>query len=564
MAFTSNPDIDTYLINLLPPKEFLHFGMISKKAYALIHASPIYTELCRLKFDKTVYKLDSYLIIGRYYIHGMTNLIAQHAYDHYQAVVLATTYNHLDLLKLLWQTKSPHFPLGKYSMQNIYYLKKAIAEASRKQYYHILEWFEAVGIIDKWRTPTKIYQIPLSHYYQMRCISYVVKHASADGHLSMLISFQECGLSISHLWYTIIYHAFKHGHLIILDWIVSVIKDLPKQMMLDNMIKLPNDVPDSNKNLISSLLRWFAKNQHNFPDTLMLDCSNSCIRGQLATVKKIYCQTNQGLYKSNLLSDIVKCGNLVTLRWLEKTNKKYFTKHTHQIIEAAISQDNFAVIKWLEYVVNRTTNQTVIRNYFIHPALISGNIRILEWFLTKRIDILYDEKILPCAVSHGYIHVLAWLHEHNLLPKQLSDDMITAVLTTEHINILRWFGKDRIAAMPHDQMLECLNIGIKFVSLDSLQLLREYDLLSIDEISQIFIASRNNIRREWESYPIVCWLKEQNSNMNPHQMISAALCSEEWHTVHYLLQSDPHIDLNLLSVPDREKLKQYYLLYDQL
>ena len=89
-------------------------------------------------------------------------------------------------------------PLGSCSMQKLYYLKKAIAEASRKQYYHILgtrsRWYYSE---DKSQTYNKIYQIPPSHYYQMRCISYVVKHASADGHLSMLISF--LGLSISDL-----------------------------------------------------------------------------------------------------------------------------------------------------------------------------------------------------------------------------------------------------------------------------------------------------------------------------------------------------------------------------
>ena len=72
-------------MQFLLPKDLIQFGAVDKLANKVVKASVIYAELLRLRFDKHLYRFDSYEIIQYYYEHGMINLTAQHRFDHYRA-----------------------------------------------------------------------------------------------------------------------------------------------------------------------------------------------------------------------------------------------------------------------------------------------------------------------------------------------------------------------------------------------------------------------------------------------------------------------------------------------
>ena len=279
MALVNNPDIMGYLLYLLSPKEFIRFGRVNKLANSLVRYSAIYQELCRLKFDKKVHKFGSYSIIKRYYTHNMINVIIHYQFDYCRAVILAAKYGHLAILKLIHETTCLHFPLAVYGLRTQNLIKKAIDLAISNKHYHIMKWFESVGIIDNWILPQKIYHesvdMPLLH-------PSLIKYASTRGDLPMLQYLQQNIDSFHCHWHNIVTCAVEQGHIVILEWILTITKDkfhvhdeLPSQD-----IELPKpDQMDPEKKLFMLVLDWLGKNSKKFPNKLNLRYYNVCLHG---------------------------------------------------------------------------------------------------------------------------------------------------------------------------------------------------------------------------------------------------------------------------------------------
>ena len=228
--FTPNPDINAHVIKFFRPRDLICFSVVNKQAYKLVHASPIYAELLRLKFDKHTYQFDTHAIIKYYYKYNMINLIQQHGLDHYHAVVIATEYGHLDLLQFLHPTSKINqtkFPYATYSWQNFKLMERVVYLASAKGHYHILKWFAHIGIIDHWLMPSKIYHKPIHSSQQERILVDAITDVSTTGNLTLLQDLDTANADWEpHHWCRILRIASEHGQLFILQYLSDQI--LPK------------------------------------------------------------------------------------------------------------------------------------------------------------------------------------------------------------------------------------------------------------------------------------------------------------------------------------------------
>ena len=492
----------------------------------------------------------------------MINLIFTHKFDHEQAVIVATKYAHLDLLKLIYQTKLPDFPFAHFSFQDKKTMKDVLKLASKNRHHHIMKWLADVGIIDNWLLPRKIYQSEIDQELFHKIAKHAANYACDMGDLSLVQTLvHNNSLHIHYGWWCkIVSRAFSGGHIDVLNWMVDMIKYLPKGNILtededededyelDTTVTLP---ADTDPLLVNSLLDWFWKNYDQFPQYLKLDCRYICAYGQSELLDQIYAKWPRMLD----LTVVSYYGNLTALQWLQQKNRAGFHSKIYDIVKNAIEQDNLPILTWLALKNNPPMDR---QPFVISSAVAQGNQRILTWWHTNGFKIRCERRDIYRAATAGYIHVLDWLRDHNLLPKGWDEKILLGAVQGGQINILKWLGKTTITTLRQHTKYEAVCVAVRYGKLDVLVLFYQYGL--VKEIVKMVPSLFPPMTQQWfggDIYSFYVWLKEINIDTNPSHFLNMAIIRHKWHTVELILYCHPEFDCKELPCYTRKIWNQY-------
>ncbi len=559
MAFpTHNPDINSHIVRLFAPKDFLHYGMTDKHGYNLVRTCPIYTELLRLRFDKHSYRFDSYDIIRYYYVHGMINLIAQHQFDYYQGVVVAAKYGHLDLLKLIYQADS--LPLAKYIFTCHKTISSVIQIANQNKQYHILKWFTHVGIIDHWLTPSKIYHKPINSFIQKQMLTHISCDASASGNISLLQELNTAHSVCIFNWSIILSTAFEHGQLTVLEWLSDMIlPNLPcpgtgrpkKPFTVLLTLILPGGL---HANVTTLLLNWYEKHKQNFPNYLYLTFNQICRYGQIDILERYYPMVPSSIYYG-LLRNIIFGGNLDAVEWLYHKDEQKFTDHLKNIVEWSIEQSHLHLWEWLRTKFPHISDTESI----MELAISQGNVVLLDWLWNKAVRITLTVENIITATYFGYIHILAWLEEHQLLSPNLIEPIIKIAIEGNHIQIIKWVGEQQLKELT-ETIPTLVALAITNNRVEILDLFHQYQMITHDMIHNFMFSYHN---KEYEligdTYTMLRWIKERYASFDILAFLNDSLAQNEWHIVEWITEHHPDVSGAKLS----DKLKTKLLAYQQ-
>ncbi len=295
----------------------------------------------------------------------MINLIAQHKFDHYQAVIIAARYGHLDFLKLIYQSRS--FPYASYSLKSNKVGRAALKAAITNHQYHITEWFAQIGLIDNYLCPRTIYTQPIS-----QCDQYYLHHD-------------------------------------ILDWLLNIVGGEFPEKHSSVTVSLSLSL----STFSTELIEWYERNRDKFPHALTLRLAHICLHGRLDILAQIHHLISDNI--DDLLPDIMHGGNLATIQWFYHKEEYHdqFQWLIDTMIDYATLNDHFHILKRLVDTVGAKVNNKRIAN----RAIANGNIQILEWLWVRNALRRYDTDVIEIASTRSYIHVLAWLRTHELLPR---------------------------------------------------------------------------------------------------------------------------------------------------
>lgn len=542
MTLTINPDINAYLIRLFTLKNLVHFGMTNKEAQELVRSSPIYTELIRLKFDKHLYRFDSYDIIKWYYKHGMINLIAQYRLDHHRAVYLATKHGHLDLVKFMYGETFNHFPLARYCFHNADLMTDVVRATVHHHQYHIMAWFAEVGIVDNCLIPTKVLYNEIFSFYSCDYIHHILSYASKTCNLTMIQDLMQQMPSNSPLhywgWKSVLSNAFAHGHIDILNWIITV-EHLTRDFHQGDEILL--DFPDKKSSHVV-VLEWFWLHQEKIPKKCRFKLHNICLFGQLDILAQIYQLFDDSDMLAAIIHDVIPIGNLTVLQWLYDKDhirvRALIKKEITSIIDSTIRNNQLHILTWLSSVID----QMVYRDNIADLPIIEGNIRMLEWLKKNGVSLNYTTDAVSCAVSLGYGHVIYWLHEHQILPLHIHKEIVKSAIICGHVHILEWIGESRIKDLALDNDTKYLFIEFALIDnrTDILKLFQSYQLIDdaiVIRLSAIF-SDRFGIDFS-DNYTSIRWLKEQYPMFDLRYVWQMALDNDFWHIVQWILHCYP-------------------------
>lgn len=550
MVLTSNPDTDSYLILFFRPRELIHFGMVSKQTRNLVRKSLIYLELLQLKFDKNLYPFDSYEIIKQYYKHNMICLISQHKFDHHRAVIYAVKYGNLDLLKLIFQTKSIHFPLAIHSLRNTDIIERALTLASARNYHHILKWFADVGIIDNWYMPQKVYDAAVGSSISFIVLQNFVRYISDRNDLSVLRYLEKTYDNfISNYWQDILEHAFEHGHFDTLNWLSNVVKTVLSQSEMVFNIELPYEPEEPT--IIISLVKWFQDHQHQFPNHLKLRYHNICTHAQIDILEQIYAQMVE--VDTNIFDGTIASCNLDALKWTYDKNSRYVKQHIGEIMARAVSYNYLHVADWLLSICGQILHDKSFRLNTISQ----GNILFLEWFHTNKIHINPHAQCLYQCANRGYIHVLAWLKSHQLLTRYEYTFIIRGTIIGGQSEILKWVDRTNLKKCVSINT-DLFALAIQFCRIPILDLFVEYRLIKQELINcsayllyaTPFIISPN-------SYLVISWWHKQGYPIDLLHILSCAIILDMWHIAEWILLHYPTINMTDLADDEHEKITKY-------
>ena len=541
MALTSNPDVDFYLCGFFQPREFMHLCLVSKRLCILIRSSPIYEELNRLKFDKHLHRFDSYEIIKYYYKCGMVNLISQYQLDHYRGAVLAARYGHLDLLKLIYQTD--FLPLARYCVQNNNILLDAIIRASEYNHHHVLKWFEHIGVIDRWFMPRKLngtiispmlFQLESPMLFQLD--SHIIEYASVTGDLVLLKLLKEHNGEgwMDKQWSNILLNVFTHGHFIILDWILNIAETELKpdhQWSCSLQLELSSD-PEK----IVPLLNWYWTNHHKFPIPLELRAKNICFIGRIDLLEQVrlfqpQCYHPNSFYMTTLADATQTSSSLELFQWLYAKLPEHFTNILITIAHIFADNNRIHLLDWLATTVPNLIDD----DYIASSAIREGQLPLLRWFHRHHtIRIRYHTLDVGQAAFLGYVHVLIWLKEHDLLPPHLNKTIISNAIAGNQIYVLEWMSEYLLA--DQNDMAEYVHLAIRCGRLSMLTLFEEKGMIDDKLIKNVVLTNLCITDR----FPIIQWLTMRNPQLNLLPTLSYAISANEWHIVQWILAKLPN------------------------
>ena len=580
MVLTQNPDSDTYLLRFFQPKDLIYFGMTSKEARVLVRSHPIYLELIRLKFDKHMHRFDSYEIIASYYIHGMTNLITQHKLDHHRAVRLAAQHGHLDLLQFLYGAK--HFPLATFSFHDVDTMRGVVQIIIRLGHYHITKWLAEIDIIDHWLAPTTICQVtPHAPELHMLCCN-TIKNLAIEGNLLMLQHYSQTYSYFYSCWRTILEHAFAHGHINILDWLLDFVTK-KKHGVLPTikshvLLNLPHQFS-------APLLAWYWDNYDKFPINLYLYSQDIAILDQLHTCIHM---TDNSWVIGDIIRHTILAGNLDLLKWLYDKNpyQEYIQQNAYSVLFQLISNNHLPMLIWLM----ETTPTITYNEYLVNIAIKTGHLSIIKWFWSKKPHLRMrnqsDSGHMYQTAYHGYLHILAWLKEHQLLSDTTNRDIMHGAISGGHLDIIKWLGQEIITKIFTDPLMQepILKAIIKYGRVNILALLYEYNLITAELITKFatYFAVEKDEHNYLDIYPMVRWLADKFEHFDLyhvlHKIIDASivvgngsekvrrlgdefsevLCRAislgEWHVVQWVYERQSN---HILSLNLKQKLDQY-------
>ena len=562
MALTSCPDINTYLLHLLLPREFLNFGMVDKYARTLILRSPIYAELSRLKFDKHLHRFDSYQIIKHYYKHNMINLITQHKFDHYRAIVIAAKYGHLDLIKLIYHAKPVDFPYACYNFICDDVMNNAIMLASNHSHHHLLKWFAEVGIIDS----CLVLKNRFSSLEPHTDIYYILMYAGQHGDLDLLIRLKNNAYNIIPHWHMIVITAFEYCHIAILDWIFALMIAEHYHYQDDNdvMVTLPYDT-DPVQTLTKQMLNWHAENLAKFSHKLFLNFNPNSLPYQLDILEQIHAKITviNSHFIIKLLRENLLYGNLDLLQWVYDKDeyRNVFTDNIHDIIVWVISADHLHIMKWLE-----SKGLFLFDPCFLDSPITCGAMSILRWLKQKEINLgkIGSKYVYPLAKA-GYLHTLVWLKDHELLHRETYHIILEGAIVGNHLHILEWLGEDLVKELVMNSPTRNSYMELAFISghMDIWELFCRYGLT--DDIARFIAENDSNYAAGTgsyyepccDSYIIICWLTKHNIPFDAAIILDHAIHYGEWNVVDWLAQYFPNTNKCQLSNRNREKHAHY-------
>ena len=573
MALTQCPDINVHILHLLLPREFLKFGMVDKYGHMLVRKSSIYAELLRLKFDKHLHRFDSYQIIKYYYKHNMINLITQHKFDHYRAIVIAARYGHLDLIKLIYQAKPVDFPYARYNFQCRNVLIDAIMTASAYHHYHILKWFTDVDILDSWLMPRRLINKKLNVDDQYHIIMRLLIYASTLGDLSLLLTCKNT-FDIMPYWSNITTAAFEHGHIAVLDWLVDMIKVENYQ---DNLgipgipgltAVLPYDI-DPAQTLTNQMLNWYWKNFAKFANGLYLTFNSMSLPYQLATLEQIHGRLTDinPQFITQLMLHNLSCGsgNLNLLEWIySKDEYRYLcTDRIDDIVVRICYNNQIHIVEWLESVGLFRYN-----SHLTASPISSGSMPMIQWFKERTITFGNINDHIYRVASQGYLHVLAWLRQHHYLDKDSYHNILQGAIVGNQPHIVEWLGNALVKELITDTLdtliiKNHIGFAIKYSRINILELLCRYHLL--DVIIQFITEHKYQFALDeiyeliFDTYPLVRWLTEWKIPFDYAIILDRAIRYDEWHVVDWIVEH--HLtDIMELSEKRRKKYS-HCLLY---
>ena len=566
MALLANPDIVYKIRQLLAPKEFILFGAICQHTRSITLPCPIYQELCRLKFDKDLYRFDSYEIIASYYTHGTVNLIAHYSYDHYRGAYLAAMHGHLDLVELI--DRSTSLPLAQYNLRTDTVIIAQIAVTNK--HIHILKWFADRGVIDDRFLPRKINETKID----LMDVKIIVEYALSIGDLALLKELIKINYNSSFFWSMIVSKACEYGHIDILKWITNLVlgHHCDRNCRFDIDIILPYDT-DSEKKKIMTMLKWYLTHREKFPCKLDLNLCHVFKLGQIDILEQLCNQIN--LTTETILCAIISAGNLDTIQWYfdKKAYRLFFRKHISNgnVIRWAIIAQHLAVLKWVASV----TRSLLYREDNIGYIIATGDINMLEWVLTvKWVEVIEwqtDKEVeariintdaLQSAAHHGYIHVLVWLRQNQFLPANQNKWIVYGAIEGGQIHVLKWLGKDAIS-LACEEIVDLVGRVIKYGRVDILALFNEYQFIDQTKLYQITnFASQSMYQFDSDGYPVLLWLREHGYYFHNDAILWWAIRHDAWHVVEWLMKEcfdHDKLTANLNKVPDdlRLKLNQY-------
>ncbi len=555
MSFIGHTDISTYLIHFFLPKDLIRFSQVSKEIRVLVLSCSIYVELLRLKFDKKLYLFGSHDIIKSYYEHGMVNLITQHRFDHYRAVVIAAEHGHLDLLKLIYQ--SNHHPIAKYNFSRQKIIRDAIIAASKHHHYHILKWFAHIGIINHWLMPSKIYHKPIHSSQQERILVDAIRDASATGNLPLLQDLDAANVDWELCWYHILRIASEHGQLLILQYLSDQI--LPK-LYLNNHhrwwhwrcgVILPGE---PNSDVIMSIIKWYKQHKQNSVSKLYPNFTLVCKHGRIDILEKYFPSVHLNEY-DDLLHSVVLGGSIDAVTWLYHKDEKKFMDNLRNIVYWSFNACHLPLLAWL------TTNFPTIPyiEYLHNFAIYSADLNLLTWLWEKGVTLTITKHCIVSAASYGYIHILAWLEDHQLLPPNTIELIIETAVEFDHIQIVRWVGVERIKKwtniIPRLVRLAIINNAVEILDLFHQHQMITYD--SLHGLSSCYYYDDNQFTTDL--YVMLRWIKERYAQFDIVSFLCHAIEQNEWHIVDWIIEKQPDISAAKLT----DKLKKKLLAYRQ-
>ena len=479
----------------------------------------------------------------------MTNLIAQHSIDHYQGAYLAATYGHPDLLQHIYQSKSLHLAL--YNLQNVSTIYSALIRASENNHHHVMQWFERVGIIDNWIRPHRIYNHPLDNNERHNICEPIIIHASRTGNLVLLEHLRYLDDKFHLCWETVLIAAFENNQIAVLDWILAIVATkFPAKISHHRSIDL---YLPTNTNL-THLFAWFLANQQKLPVLFVLRFEQIILPTQTDILEHVYLHSCIA-YPYRIMSvffDTVRSGSLDAVQWLYQRNKSYFISNIGNITKLIVQFHHPHLFAWVIETRGHPTDPVRI----VSTAIRYGNILILEWCLKNKIDITLSIKDIEICATMGYVHVLAWLRDHNLLAVQYDTSLMMKAIESGQIYLLKWLGKDRLANQSTANKLYCLKTVTKRGHVSILDLYIEYELVNPSLITESF--HQLEVRpTDTDMYPMVKWFIEQEPNFSLHIILADAINRDEWHIVRWIRENRPDTKTTALSDKQLKKVDRY-------
>ena len=189
-----------------------------------------------------------------------------------------------------------------------------------------------------------------------------------------------------------------------------------------------------------------------------------------------------------------------------------------------------------------------------------GAFQCLKWLWKKRIVIEYNSirySVIQ-ASSKGYIHILKWLRDHQLLPLVLYSNVMESAVVNKQVDILKWLGKTSIQNLGREIINHLIIGAASNLSISVLSLFHEWQLID----DNLFYYDHQYREYECDTYPVIDWLRKHHYLISYPDMLHIAIDRNEWHIVDLIQQVYP--DLALFSVDvsrendvSREKLNRY-------